>query len=41
MSEHSMVLVTVLVIWLGIFLYLIALDRKVARLGREVSRNEE
>jgi CcmD family protein len=40
MMDNStlLILVAILVIWLGIFLYLWNLDRKVDRLGRKVDR---
>jgi len=38
MSPLYVVMITVLIIWLGIFLYLIGLDRKLSRLGREMDR---
>lgn len=34
MSDATRVLIVVLVIWAGIFLYLLKLDREVARLKR-------
>lgn len=40
MNDIYVVMLTVLVIWVGIFLYLVVLDRKIARLGREVNRDE-
>lgn len=40
MSDLYVVMTTVLVVWVGVFLYLVSLDRKVARLKREVDRNE-
>ncbi len=41
MSGTYFILATILVIWIGVFLYLVALDRKLNRLGREVSRHEK
>jgi CcmD family protein len=34
------VLCAVLVVWLGVFAYLMALDRKVSRLSREMKQRE-
>jgi len=41
MSGTQIVLGAVLVIWLGVFLYLLALDRKIQGLARKVERNEK
>jgi len=38
MSDISVVMIAVLIIWAGVFLYLVAIDRKVARLRREMQR---
>lgn len=40
MSGTMYVLTAVLVIWVGIFIYLMALDRKVKRMEREVETHE-
>ena len=34
------ILSAILIVWLGVFAYLMALDRKVSRLTREWSRRE-
>ena len=41
MNDTYIVMIVTLVIWLGVFLYLIGLDRKVSRLTKEVERNEQ
>jgi CcmD family protein len=40
MSGSAFVLAAILVIWLGIFLYLVSVERKLNRLARKVDRNE-
>jgi CcmD family protein len=40
MSGTMYVLTAILVIWVGIFLYLLSLDRKVKKLEREVATHE-
>jgi len=40
MNGTVIVLAAVLVIWAGVFLYLLSLDRKLSRLSRKVERNE-
>ena len=34
MTSNYVVMIVTLVIWVGVFLYLLRLDRKVARLGK-------
>ncbi len=41
MNSTYVILIAILVIWLGIWIYLVALDRKVSRLDREVKRHED
>ncbi len=36
MSDTNVILIAILVIWAGVFGYLIVLDRKVARLAKKV-----
>ena len=40
MSGSAFVLAAILVIWLGIFVYLVSVERKLNRLARRVDRNE-
>jgi CcmD family protein len=39
MNDLYVVLITVVVIWLGVFVYLVSLDRKVSRLSRGGKRD--
>lgn len=38
MSDYTAILIAVLAIWLGIFVYIMMLDRKVSRLEKELKR---
>jgi len=38
MSDLTIIMIAVLVIWAGVFIYLVTIDRKVARLRREIQR---
>ena len=40
MSSTYVVLAAILVIWLGVFFYLVSLDRKLNRISREMKRHE-
>lgn len=40
MTDNSVVFGAILIIWVGIFLYLVALDRKLSRIRREMNRHE-
>jgi CcmD family protein len=40
MSSTGYILAAILIIWVGVFVYLLALDRKLSRLQREVERRE-
>ena len=40
MSGSGFVLSAILVIWLGVFFYLVSVERKLNRLNRKVNSNE-
>ncbi len=40
MNSTYITLAAILIIWLGIFFYLVSLDRKLNRIRREMSRHE-
>ena len=40
MNSTYVVLAAILIIWLGIFFYLVTLDRKLNRISREINRHE-
>ena len=40
MNSTYVVLGAILVVWLGVFFYLVSLDRKLNRISRELSRHE-
>jgi CcmD family protein len=40
MNSTYVVLAAILVIWLGVFFYLMTLDRKLNRIRREMKRHE-
>ena len=41
MSETTVVLAAILVIWFGVLAYLVSLERKVSRLEKRVKAHEE
>ena len=41
MSDLYVVMIVTLVVWIGVFLYLLGLDRRVSRLARETKRRED
>lgn len=40
MNGNGVIFGAILIIWVGIFLYLVALDRKLGRIRREMKRHE-
>jgi CcmD family protein len=40
MNPTYAILIAILVIWVGVFLYLVALDRKLDRISREMKHHE-
>ena len=38
MTDRTVIMIAVLAIWVGIFIYLFMLDRKVARMEKELKR---
>ena len=40
MNETYIVLGAILIVWLGVFGYLVALDRRIRRVGRKVGNDE-
>ena len=40
MSGSGFVLAAILIIWVGIFVYLVSVERKLDRVARKVDRNE-
>ncbi len=40
MNPTYAILIAIMVIWVGVFLYLVALDRKLDRISREMKRHE-
>ena len=38
MNDYTVILIAILAIWLGIFAYIMMLDRKVSRLEKELKR---
>lgn len=41
MNGSLVIVSAILLIWFGVLIYLISLDRKVARLSRKVGRDEQ
>ena len=40
MNGNGVIFAAIMIIWVGIFLYLMALDRKLSRIRREINRHE-
>ena len=40
MTGNAVIFGAILIIWVGIFLYLVSLDRKLNRIRREMNRHE-